>query len=85
MRPLDTENIMGNKPRTMDLPLKPHSCPACGHAPVASILYGTLRLNEGLQRKIREGRVTVGGRYIREDDPWWECTGCGLKFRRRPD
>jgi hypothetical protein len=40
--------------------------------------------DEELERKMNEGRITLGGCCVSDDDPAWEYTHCGLKiFRRR--
>ena len=64
----------------MERQRKPRKCPACGHAPVAEILYGypgfPLIDNEDLD----SGRITLGGCVVTGDDPEWECTQCGQKI-----
>ncbi|MGB1110563.1 MAG: hypothetical protein ACPG4N_09420 [Gammaproteobacteria bacterium] len=67
------------QPNRVERDRKPGKCPSCGHAPMASILYGLPRFNEELSQKIEAGRVTLGGCMVSEDDPIWECTHCGLK------
>lgn len=62
---------------------KPQNCPKCGHMPLASIFYGMPAFDEELERKMNEGRITLGGCCVSDDDPAWECTHCGLKIFRR--
>jgi hypothetical protein len=61
---------------------KPRECPACGHAPLASILYGEPAFSERLARELHEGRTTLGGCCEEIDSPVWECTQCGVKIFR---
>jgi ribosomal protein S27AE len=61
---------------------KPRKCPACGHAPMASILYGEPAFDERLERELAEGKVSLGGCCDEMDGPAWECTRCGVKVFR---
>ncbi|NCC24601.1 MAG: hypothetical protein EOM25_05275 [Deltaproteobacteria bacterium] len=74
---------MSNTSTRVERAQKPRKCPECGQAPLASILYGMPAFNKELERKMNEGRITLGGCCIRDDDPAWECTHCGLKIFRR--
>ncbi len=49
---------------------------------MASILYGMPTFSEKLQRELDEGRTTLGGCCVSEDDPAWECSQCGVKIFR---
>ncbi len=61
---------------------QPSECPKCGHSPLASILYGLPLFSQGLEKEVKEGRITLGGCCVGKDDPAWECTRCGLKIFR---
>jgi DNA-directed RNA polymerase subunit RPC12/RpoP len=74
---------MSNTSTRVERAQKPRKCPECGQAPLASILYGMPAFDEELERKMNEGRITLGGCCISDDDPAWECTRCGLKIFRR--
>ena len=50
---------------------KPRKCPQCGHAPLASILYGSVRFSDDLERKLKKGTIVLGGCLIGMDDPAW--------------
>jgi transcription elongation factor Elf1 len=63
---------------------KPGKCPSCGHSPLASILYGyVVGIDDGLDKKLEEGRIVLGGCCVSDDDPKWECTNCGLKIHKK--
>lgn len=65
---------------------KPGKCPSCGHSPLASILYGYVGFDGGLQKKLEEGRIVLGGCCVSDDDPKWECTNCGQKvYKKLPE
>jgi len=74
---------MSNKSTRVERAQKPRKCPKCGQAPLARILYGMPAFDEELERKIEEGRITLGGCCVSDDDPTWECSHCGLKIFRR--
>ena len=55
---------------------KPRRCPACGHSPVATILYGTPAELPVLERKLEAGLIYFGG--VRSlNGPAWRCSKCG--------
>lgn len=74
---------MTNTSTRVERAQKPRKCPECGQAPLASILYGMPAFDEELEQKMNEGRITLGGCCVSDDDPSWECTHCGLKIFRR--
>ena len=74
---------MSNPSGRVERAQKPRKCPQCGQAPLASILYGMPAFDGELEREMKEGRITLGGCGVSEDDPAWECTHCGLKVFRR--
>lgn len=76
---------MSNMTVRVDRIRKPKNCPKCGKAPLASIVYGMPIMNAELERKLKEGKATLGGCCVSDEDPTWECTHCGLKIYRRED
>ncbi len=74
---------MSNRSSRIERVQKPRKCPECGQVPLASVLYGMPAFDEELERKMKEGKITLGGCCISLDDPAWECTHCGLKIFRR--
>lgn len=74
------------KSNRIECATKPQSCPECGKAPLATILYGMPAFDQELEQEMKKGRVTLGGCCISYDDPVWECTGCGLQiFQSGPE
>jgi hypothetical protein len=59
---------------------KPRKCPNCGHAPVASILYGMPNISDELFEKEQRGEVIFGGCVIELDQPTWQCSKCEVEF-----
>lgn len=59
---------------------KPRKCPACGASPVASILWGEPAFTPELEKKMEEGRVSLGGCCIPGDPPMWTCTKCNIEI-----
>lgn len=62
---------------------KPRRCPNCGHSPLASILYGYIGIDDGVDKKVEEGRIVFGGCCVSDDDPKWECTNCGQRIYKK--
>ncbi|MFK4754146.1 hypothetical protein [Oceanobacter antarcticus] len=70
---------------------KPRKCPACGFAPVGSILYGFPLYSEQLQEEMDSGKTIIGGcemPVINEagewDSPHWQCSRCGCEIYKSP-
>lgn len=72
-----------NTPQRTEYRRKPRKCPACGHAPLATILYGMPMFNEKLEQDIEAGKIVIGGCCVSMDDPVWECSQCGLQIYRQ--
>ena len=66
----------------IELSRKPRKCPECGSGPVARIMYGMPAFSEELERELREGKISLGGCCVSDDDPDWECTACGRRMHR---
>jgi hypothetical protein len=65
---------------------KPRKCPACGHTPLATILYGRPAFDENLEKEMKEGLVTFGGCCVTVfEDPKWESTKCGLQIYKKTE
>ncbi len=59
---------------------KPPPCPSCGGQSIATIIYGYVILDDDLNRALKSGRYSLGGCCVTNNDPTWECSGCGTKF-----
>jgi ribosomal protein L37AE/L43A len=59
---------------------KLRKCPDCGHALVASILYGMPDISDELFEKVERNEVMFGGCVIELDQPNWQCSKCKMEF-----
>lgn len=85
-RNISEEEVVSESPTRIERSRKPRKCPSCGHSPLASILFGYVVFDDGLQKKLEEGRIVLGGCCVSDDDPRWECMNCGLKiYKKSPD
>lgn len=55
-------------------------CPECNSTNAAWIQWGRRSINDDFKRMLDEGRVTLGGCFISENDARWECNSCGKRF-----
>lgn len=57
-------------------------CPYCGSRNIAHLIYGMPAFTEELQRKLDEGKVTLGGCVFEYDRPilLYHCNDCGEEF-----
>jgi len=62
--------------------IKPRKCPKCGCSPIASILYGMPAFSPKLEMELDEGTIVLGGCCITDNDPEWQCVGCGIQIYR---
>ena len=55
-------------------------CPKCGGTDIAMILYG-LPSDELLNsKKVKEGKIILGGCCVSGKDPKLECNDCGWRY-----
>lgn len=76
---------MSRQSNSIERARKPQKCPVCGTVPLASILYGYPNYSSELEQELQEGRTTLGGCCVSEDDAAWECPHCGQKIYRRKE
>ena len=55
-------------------------CPVCGKGKPARIVYGYPNGSVEFGRDLSEGRITLGGCCVTEDDDKWECNACGYTW-----
>jgi hypothetical protein len=59
---------------------EPGTCPRCGSANVARLVYGLSDLGLVSVEDIEAGRVILGDRTVNGDEPEWRCLGCGYEW-----
>ena len=65
---------------------KPNKCPKCGSNKIAEIPYGLPVFSPGLEKKINENQITLGGCCVYGDDPTWKCIDCStVMFKMEVD
>jgi len=57
---------------------KPRKCAKCGSPKIVKIMYGYP--SEDAFKTVEEGKIVLGGCCITNDDPSWQCAGCGVKI-----
>lgn len=80
------EWAMTKQSRPLEYDHKPKKCPACGHNPILSILYGEIEttIEELESENGRFKNVTFGGCcYDVENSPHWECDKCDWTGRKK--
>ena len=55
-------------------------CPRCGSMETARILYGMPAFSEELERRLRAGRLRLGGCCVSANDPKRYCNTCKKRF-----
>ena len=61
------------------------SCPNCNSQSIAKILWGYLEVDKELQKAIQEKNVVLGGCYVTDQDPKWECNDCNHRWGHRDE
>jgi len=61
---------------------KPQKCPSCGSKKVAEILWGYPDFSSKLEKKLKEGRIVLGGCIVSGNDPEWQCVDCKVEIYR---
>jgi len=76
------DNISGQSTR-IERVKKPAKCPACGHAPMTSIIYGEPVFSGKLMQELEEGKTALGGCWLGWDHAAWKCIRCGQRIHRK--
>jgi len=63
-----------------DHKMEKKSCPKCGSDDVATILLGFTTINEELEKKLKNGKVILGGCCVSGNDPILECNDCKFQW-----
>lgn len=61
----------------------PVKCPACGHRPLAPILYGHPGYDSEIWAKVERGEIILGGCCEEVGAPAWACGNCGQEIHRK--
>jgi len=60
-------------------------CPKCGKAWIAEILWGYPADIESLEEPLEKKEIILGGCYVTNHDPKWECNECNHQWGERED
>jgi len=61
---------------------RPTACPICGSPNIARIVWGLVDPSPELWDEIRAGRATLGGCFVPDPTPLWECQDCDHEWPR---
>jgi len=61
------------------------TCPECKSKNVAWIQWGFVEITESLERELDQGKITLGGCCVSDNDPKWECNDCYHRWGERDD
>jgi hypothetical protein len=64
---------------------KPEVCPVCRSTRIAAYLFGEPRVSPDLDKKLKQGKIVLGGCCISDDDPDYKCMECLTDFHRTKD
>ena len=78
---IDVDEMIGKRPRIIDVIRKPHKCPVCGER-VVDIIYGTGDMTEVDYLLAYRKEGMMGGDNIPRRPPIWECV-CGCRRFRK--
>ena len=59
-------------------------CPECSSSSVAVILWGYPDMS-AIQEKLDKKEIALGGCYVTDNDPKWECNDCNHQWGKRED
>jgi hypothetical protein len=60
-------------------------CPNCSKTWVAEIFWGYPANMESMQDALEKKEITLGGCYVSNNDPKWECNDCHHTWGERED
>ena len=59
-------------------------CPECSKSWIAEILWGYPDMN-AIEEQLERKETVLGGCYITDNDPKWECNNCHHQWGKRED
>jgi len=60
-----------------------NSCPFCKSKNIARILYGMPASSKKLDKDIKSGKLILGGCFVSDNSPVFQCNECGKKWGER--
>jgi len=60
-------------------------CPKCRKSWVAEIFWGYPSHIESMEEAIEKKEIVLGGCYVTDNDPKWECNDCQHQWGERDE
>jgi len=60
-------------------------CPNCGKSWIAEIFWGYPSDMDSMGEQLEKKEIVLGGCYVTDHDPKWECNDCLYKWGERKD
>ena len=60
-------------------------CPNCGKSWVAEIFWGYPANMDSMEESLEKKEIVLGGCYVTDHDPKWECNECHHQWGERED
>jgi hypothetical protein len=60
-------------------------CPECGKSWIAEILWGYPGNMDSLDDALEKKEITLGGCYVTDNDPKYECNDCSHQWGQRDE
>ena len=60
-------------------------CPNCGKSWVAEIFWGYPANMDSMEEQLEKKEIVLGGCYVTDHDPKWECNECHHQWGERED
>lgn len=62
-----------------------NNCPSCNGKNIAEILWGYPANGESIKDELERKEIVLGGCFITDHDPKWECNECHHRWGERDD
>jgi len=60
-------------------------CSKCNNSKIAEIVWGYVDFNDEIEKMIDSKKIVLGGCFVTEHDPKWECNECHHRWGKRDD
>ena len=61
------------------------NCPKCGKSSIAEIFWGYPSDMDSIREQLEKKEIILGGCYVTDHDPKWECNRCFHRWGKRDD
>ena len=60
-------------------------CPKCNNTEIKEIVWGYVDITTEVEKLLSSNKIVLGGCYVTDHDPKWECNECHHTWGKRDE